>query len=91
MTNACIARNAVAKVCGSFSCSIRYLRQHFQAKGNMEYVLRIGRPRVTTPGQDCAIMNTKLGNPFQTAPATAAYTLDTPKKRISVKTLCNRL
>ena len=81
----------VTRHVGCSSRAIRNLRIRFRTTGNNNDLPRRGRPRVTTRGQYCYIMNTHLCNRFQTATATAANTPGLHNNRICAQTVRNRL
>ena len=71
--------------------AVRSLRRRFVQTGNTEDLPRSGRPRVTTPAQDCYILNHHLRNRFITATATASVTPVAHNPRIFSQTVRNRL
>ena len=75
--------NAVAIDIRCSTRAIRHLRQIFQATGRAEDQPGIGRPRVTTRGQDHCIWNSHMHNRFQTVTATAANTHGIHNNRMS--------
>ena len=81
----------VARYIGCSSRAIRNLRTRCGTTGSTNDLPRLGRPRVTTRGQDRYIMNTHLINRFLTATATAANTPGLLNNRISAQTVRNHL
>ena len=81
----------VAAQVGSSVQAVRSLRRRFVQTGSTEDLPRSGRPRVTTPAQDCYILNQHLRSRFLTATATASVTPGTHTPRISAQTVRNRL
>ena len=74
MLEAGASTEEVAAQVGSSVQAVRSLRWRFMQIRSTEDLPRSGRPRMTTPAQDCYSLNQHLRNRFLTATATASVT-----------------